>query len=181
LKIIGGNLKGRQIKTPKGMDTRPTSGITRESIFNIIQDKIKNADILDLYSGSGSFGIEALSRGAKFCIFTENSKIPIECLKSNIKALGLEKNTKILKKNLPGDIKSIFSDKKFDIVFLDPPYSKNYLNKTLEELKKSAFIDEKTLIIAEHSKEELPDPSLFQINDTRKYGKSLVSFLNCML
>lgn len=181
MKITGGTLKGRQIKTPKGMNTRPTSGITRQSIFNIIKNKVENAHILDLYSGSGSFGIEALSRGASFCIFTENSKSPLECLSINIQNLCLEKNTKILKKNLPGDIRSIFSDNNFDIVFLDPPYSKNFLNKTLKALKESPFINEKTLIIAEHSKDELPDSELFQVNDTRKYGKSLVSFLNCML
>lgn len=181
MKVTGGDLKGREIKTPKGMDTRPTSGITRESIFNIIHDRIYDALVLDLYSGSGSFGIEALSRGAGFCIFTENSKNPIDCLRYNIKKFGLEEKSRILRKNLPGDIRTIISDKCFDIVFLDPPYSKAFVNKTLKELKTAPFINEKTIIIAEHSKEEAPDSSIFNINDTRKYGKSLVSFLNSVI
>jgi 16S rRNA (guanine(966)-N(2))-methyltransferase RsmD len=181
LKVSGGTLKGRTIKTPKGTDTRPTSGITRESIFNIIKNKVSKAFILDLYSGSGSFGIEALSRGADFCVFTENSKEPLRCIKENIQKLNLEKNSSLLKKTLPQDLKTIISEKNFDIVFLDPPYSKNLINSTLKELKSFPFIDNKTTIIAEHSKHEFPDPSVFEIIDTRKYGKSLVSFLNCVL
>ncbi|MDY0131987.1 MAG: 16S rRNA (guanine(966)-N(2))-methyltransferase RsmD [Desulforegulaceae bacterium] len=181
MKINTGILKGRKLKTPKGLDTRPTSGITRESIFNILKDKINNSLILDLYSGSGSFGIEALSRGAGFCIFVENNKDPLECLKFNIKNFDLEKSSKILKKNLPEDINTLFSDKNFDLVFLDPPYSKGLVNQTLKNLKSARFINEKTTIIVEHSKKETPDPSIFKLIDTRKYGKSLVSFLNSMI
>lgn len=181
MRISGGELKRRVFKTPKGNDTRPTSGITRESIFNILGSCIIDTTILDLYSGCGTFGIEAISRGASFAVFTENAKIPIKCIEDNINNFGIEKKARVLKKNLPNQIDSIFMDKKPDIIFMDPPYSRGLIKKTLMKLKTSGLVTEKTIIIAEHSKEETPDSSVFELKDTRKYGKSLVSFLNNMV
>lgn len=178
MRVSGGKFKRRELKTPKGSKTRPTSGITRESIFNIISDHIYNAFVLDLFAGSGSLGIEALSRGAASCIFVENDKIPLNCIKENISRLDLNSCSKIVKKKLPEEIPSIFMDQKPDLIFMDPPYSMGFINSTLEMLKKYSFVSSDTIIIAEHSKKESPDVSGFQIKDTRKYGKSLVSFLH---
>ncbi|PIE75389.1 MAG: 16S rRNA (guanine(966)-N(2))-methyltransferase RsmD [Deltaproteobacteria bacterium] len=181
MKISGGELKKRTLKTPGGNKTRPSSGITRESIFNIISDRVQGAFVLDLYSGCGSLGIEALSRGASFCIFAEKEKKPLDCINHNIKNFELSKKTKVLKKKLPEQINSIFLNKTPDIIFMDPPYSSGFINPTLEALKENSMINKKTLIIVEHSKEEFPDLKDFEIKDTRKYGKTLVSFLSCMI
>ncbi|MGM0419112.1 MAG: 16S rRNA (guanine(966)-N(2))-methyltransferase RsmD [Thermodesulfobacteriota bacterium] len=181
MRISGGELLRREIKTPKGNDTRPTSGVVRESIFNIIGNSALDIRVLDLYSGSGAFGIEAISRGAASCIFAEKEALPLKCIEKNLKTLKIEDKGEILKKNLPDQIKTIYCKESFDLIFLDPPYSNNLLNKTLEEIRKTNLASDKTLIIAEHSKKEMPDSSFFELLQTRKYGKSLVSFFNCML
>ena len=181
MRISGGELKRRELKTPKGNDTRPTSGITKESIFNIIGTGIKDLTVLDLFSGSGALGIEALSRGAAFSIFVEKEKLPLKCIHENILKLSLGDKTKILKKELPSQIKSIFMDKKPDLIFMDPPYSKGLVNPTLKALEQTDLINKKTMVIVEHSRDEVPDNSFFEVINTRKYGKSLVSFLNYMI
>lgn len=117
MRITGGHLKGRQIKTPSSKTTRPTQEKVRESIFNMLQFDIEGADFLDIFAGSGAVGIEALSRGAKSATFIESNKAAANVLKSNLNALEL-KATVIVK-----DAKAaILKLPAFDIVFLDPPY-----------------------------------------------------------
>lgn len=181
MRISGGEFKRRELKTPKGNDTRPSSGITRESIFNILAEQVRDAFILDLFAGSGSLGIEAISRGASFCVFAEADMTPVKCIKDNIKKLNIENKTLVLKKELPSQVNTLFLKKKPDIIFMDPPYSKGFIEETLKELKKNDLVKESTTIIVEHSKKEIPETEFFKLLDTRKYGKSLVSFLNYML
>lgn len=178
MRITGGLFKRLEIYTPKGKDTRPCSGITRESIFNILGSSIEGLSVLDLYAGSGSFGFEALSRGASSVLFVENEDLPLKCIKKNAEKLAVSEQIKILKRNLPVGIKSIHFRGCPDLIFLDPPYSKGFVNNTLSGIKKYGLATDTTMIIVEHAKKEVPEESFFNIIDQRKYGKSLISILN---
>ena len=129
MRIIGGNFKGKKIILPKDKKTRPLRDLVKESIFNLIQHSkkikcsIKGSNILDLFSGSGSFGIECISRNAKKVTFIENYKEATDILKRNISLIKSEKQTKIIDQDCFNYFKNYenFLDK-FDIIFLDPPY-----------------------------------------------------------
>ena len=146
MRIISGKFKGKKILEPKDLNTRPLKDLTKESIFNIIQHSNKfkinfeNSEILDLFSGTGSFGIECISRGAKFVTFVENYKEILPILKKNLANLKLASNYSIIEKNIYNNLNLKEFNKQFDIIFLDPPYKEKDLNKIL-----SCLINEKIL------------------------------------
>jgi len=167
LRIISGDLKGKKIRSIKGTKTRPTSDRLRESIFNII-----------------AFAIEALSRGAKFAVFIDISKNAVSAIRENIKACNLDDRVKVVKWDINKNLNCVeHSNPAFDLVFMDPPYDKNFLKPTLLNLHLSCCMEKGCLIIVEHSfREPIPkEPAVFEITDQRKYGKTLVSFLNYVI
>ena len=154
MKIISGCLSGRLIKSPKGSKTRPTSARAKESLFNFLAHGLKfnfdQAQVLDLFAGSGSLGIESLSRGAKFCSFIDNDINSIITIKDNLKNLNLEKQS-FVKKCDATNINFKFR-KPLDLIFSDPPY-KNF-SKTkiaLEKINKKKLINKKGIVITELS------------------------------
>lgn len=184
IRIIGGELKGRKLVTVSGRQTRPTADRVRESIFNIIGDRVRNALVLDLFAGTGAMGIEALSRGAESVVFADIDKRALTVLERNVKLCSLESRAKIIKwdilKNL--NITSAFQQA-FNLVFIDPPYNKNLIQPTLSNLDKSQGLENGACVAIEHSPHE-PIPAQdqrFKISDQRRYGKTLVSFLFYML
>ena len=182
MRIIGGKYRGRIIKMPKGISVRPTQDRVREAIFNIIREIIPESRILDLYAGSGAFGIEALSRGAKEAIFVDNSLSCIKTIRSNLSILD-ENNTssQVLKIDALKAISRLGEEKgKFDIIFLDPPYHKDIAKNTLIKLDACDILSQRSFVIAEHFKkdtvpEELGNMNLFR---TKKYGDTIISFYN---
>ena len=185
MRIISGNLKGKKILQPKDKDTRPLKDLTKESIFNIIlhsnkfRINIKNSKILDLFSGVGSFGLECLSRGASSLIFIENYKEVLPILKKNIFNLNYQNISLIVEK----DIFKIFDfkiyDRKFDIIFLDPPYKEKKLPILLNRIIKSDILNKKGIIIIHrHKKEEEELPENFNIIEEKTYGISKIIFGN---
>ena len=140
MRIIAGNFRGKKILEPKNTLTRPLKDLTKESIFNIINHSnkfeinLKNSNVLDLFSGVGSFGIECLSRGVKKVVFVERYNAVLPILKKNLQSLKLIENYEILEKDIYniGFLKSL--DKKFDIVFMDPPYKDKDINLSLTHL-----------------------------------------------
>ena len=140
MRIIGGNFKGKRILEPKDIQTRPLKDLTKESIFNIIQHTNKfsvnfqKAEILDLFSGTGSFGIECLSRNAKFVTFVENYSGILPILKKNLSNLHLIDNYKIIEKDIFDNLNLNILKKKFNIIFLDPPYKENNLNSIVKSI-----------------------------------------------
>ena len=134
MRIIAGNFKGKKILQPKDKLTRPLKDLTKESIFNIINHSnlininLKNSNILDLFSGVGSFGLECLSRGALTVTFFENYINAIKILKLNISSLNSKKKVKIIEKNIfdEGSLDSL--NKKFEIIFIDPPFKEKKIN-----------------------------------------------------
>jgi 16S rRNA (guanine(966)-N(2))-methyltransferase RsmD len=148
LRLIAGKFKGQKISTPKNI--RPATSFVKEAIFNICQNQIKNSNFLDLFAGSGSIGLEALSRGAKFATFIDKSPSSIRYIKKNIKNLGVEKITKVFCLDVKIALKKL--DDIFDIVSIDPPFiiyknNPSYINEILNLL--SCLIDKNSLIFLE--------------------------------
>ena len=185
MRIISGKFKGKKILEPKDLNTRPLKDLTKESIFNIIQHSNKfkinfeNSEILDLFSGTSSFGIECISRGAKFVTFVENYKEILPILKKNLANLKLVSNYSIIEKNIFDNFNLKEFEKQFDIIFLDPPYKEKNLKDVLLYL-----IDEKILklsgiiIIHRHKKQIDTLPNQIKILDEKRYGISKILFCN---
>ncbi len=177
IRILGGSLKGRTIRSPKGKATRPTLGAVRESVFNICQNKVAQARFLDLFAGSGAMGFEAISRGAVFSVFVDRDKNATRALKENAKILQIEELCNILF----SDVFFVFPKLKglFDIVYIDPPYNHKapfeMPSKILHLLEKHGLIATDGLVFV-----EIPDikekyeyeSNYLRLEKTRKFGSS---------
>lgn len=152
MRVIAGKARRLQLKTPEGLDTRPTTDKTKETLFNILNPYLADYDFLDLFSGSGAIGIEALSRGAKQVAFVENSKQALECIKYNLKFTKLEGQAEVYALDVMDAINALEQKGKvYDIIFMDPPY--NYLleKEILLRLQHSNIIYCDTIIVVEAS------------------------------
>jgi len=183
MRIIGGNLRGKKILIPTDKSTRPLKDMVRESIFNIIEHskneyvELNNAQVLDLFSGTGSFGIECLSRGAKKVIFFENYINSIEILKKNLDLLNLNKQSSIIEKDAYNITLSQSNLLKFDLIFLDPPFKDNKLNQLIEKIKKMKITSKNTLIIIHRNKKISENISKdLIISKEKNYGLSKIIF-----
>ena len=181
LRIIAGEFKGRKLRTVRGTATRPTANRTREAIFNILAFQISGSRVLDLFAGTGACGIEALSRKADSVVFIDRDNEPISVLQSNIKSLSLEKQTKIIQWDLIKNLNCLHSFKiTFDLVFIDPPYKMRMIEPALQNLHLSQSLAGGARIVVEHFYKEsiLTGQLPFEISSQRKYGKTLVTFLD---
>jgi len=179
LRIIGGKYKGRKLRSVKGTKTRPTAERTREAIFNIIVFQVPGAAVLDLFAGTGAFGLEALSRGARSAVFIDSSSQSISVLRQNLAGLHHQSPTKVIRWDLSRNLNCLkLSAPAIDLVFMDPPYNKNLIRPTLNHLHSSQCLTDNARIIVEHSHREavLADQLPFEVVDRRKYGKTLVTF-----
>ena len=179
MRVIGGALRGKKLRPLRGMKIRPTTDFVRESIFNILADRVEDAVVLDLFSGSGSLGIEALSRGGASAVFVDNSRQAIEASKHNISSCRLETQGKVIKRDILrglGFLKATGST--FDLVFMDPPYEEGLVLKTFGLLAHCQCLSVHACVVAEHShREQIPTKvERFQQIKERKYGNTLVSF-----
>jgi 16S rRNA (guanine966-N2)-methyltransferase len=175
MKIISGIYKGRTLEGYNISGTRPTMDRVKESLFAMIQDYIKDSTVLDLFSGSGNLGIEALSNGAKVAYLVDNNNIAIKTINSNIKKLNID-NAKVLK----GDYKNILNNinTKFDLIFLDPPYETNYLEESIKLIINNELLKESGLIICESSSlDKIIYPNNFEVYKEKKYGDKYVVIL----
>ena len=185
MRIISGSFKGMKILEPKDLETRPLKDLAKESIFNIIEHSnkfeinLKNSNILDLFSGVGSFGIECLSRGAKSVVFVENYDGVLPILKKNLSNLKSKENYKIIEKTIINS--DIFSrlKKKFDIIFLDPPFKDKNLNNLLKKIYDEKVLNKNGIIIIHRHKNEKDIlPKQYKIIEEKKYGISNIIFLS---
>ncbi len=178
MRIISGSCRGRKLVPVQGHHIRPTSDRTREAVFNILGPRINNATVLDLFAGTGAMGIEALSRGAGHTTFID---INCETIQSNLTLCRLEDHARVFGLDLVRQgLSNIIFDHAFDIVFIDPPYYKGYIEKILQQ---PVFIDllaKDAWIIAEYSYKEkikIDLPGL-DILKQKKYSKTKISILN---
>ena len=186
MRIISGNFKGKKIFFPSSIKTRPLKDMVKESIFNLILHskkinlKITNSNILDLFSGSGSFGLECISRGAKKVIFVENYFETLKVLKKNIYTLKSQEYCEIIEKDCFSFLdKSLKFDIKFELIFIDPPYKEKKINILLEKIKDNKILKNNgVLIIHRHKKDSVKITEKFQVFDERNYGISKIFFGN---
>ena len=183
MRIIAGNFRGKKILEPKDTLTRPLKDLTKESIFNILNHSnkfeinLKNSNILDLFSGVGSFGIECLSRGAKQVVFVEKYNAVLPILKKNLQNLKLIENFEIIEKDIY-DINFFKSlNIKFDIIFMDPPYKDKNLYLLLNNIKNENILNEKgVLVVHRHRNKKNLIPEKFKVIEEKKYGLSKIFF-----
>ncbi|NLB79036.1 MAG: 16S rRNA (guanine(966)-N(2))-methyltransferase RsmD [Clostridiaceae bacterium] len=179
LRVIGGTAKGVPLKTPDTKNTRPTLDRTKESLFNILMPYISGTLVLDLFSGSGSLGIEVLSRGAKEAVFVDQSKNCRDIIIENLRKTRMEERSKVMTLDVIKAIKTLSDQKlKFDIIFLDPPYNMNFIAKTIQNIDEFDIIAEEGILACEHHVDEnAPERvgSLTKVR-TKVYGETLYSF-----
>ncbi len=150
MRVIAGKCRSLNLKTPKGLNTRPTQDRIKETLFNMIQNDLGDCVFVDVFAGSGGIGIEALSRGARHCYFIDNNKEAVECITENLKFTKLFNDATILKNDYIASL-SLINEKEVDIVFMDPPYEAGYEGALFDTLYNKPYITENTLIILEAS------------------------------
>ena len=187
MRIISGKSKGKKIFNPIDINTRPLKDLTKESIFNIITHSnkfntaLEKSNILDLFSGVGSFGLECLSRGSKSVTFVENYSIVLPILKKNIFNLGYQDNSSVINKNILSQLNFKNFDTKFDIIFMDPPYKEKKVPNILNKIIKLNLLKENgVIIIHRHKKEEDKLPNEFDVIIEKNYGISKIIFGNIL-
>ena len=184
MRIIGGKYKGKKLFLPKDKETRPLKDLVKESIFNVISHsneikiKIDNSVILDLFSGSGSFGLETISRGAKKVTFVENYHDVLNILEKNIFALNCQNKCQIFRKSCFEYLNDINMNRPlYDLIFLDPPFKEKKINSILEKIIEKKVLKKNGLIIIHrHKNDDLDILDKINIFDTRFYGISKIIF-----
>ncbi len=182
MRIISGFLKGRSINFLKNANTRPLKDSVRESIFNILKHsnlikiKIKDSNVLDLYSGIGSFGIECISRGANKVTFIEKDFNAIKILKENLTRLSIANNSEVYDKKIEKILVNNINEK-FNLFFLDPPFSDFNFFQNLELIKKKKMFNKNHVLVL-HRERKVNDnfKNLFKIIERKKYGRSQIIF-----
>jgi 16S rRNA (guanine966-N2)-methyltransferase len=187
MRVISGRSKGKKILDPKDLNTRPLKDLTKESIFNILKHskllnvELENSNILDLFSGVGSFGLECLSRGAKNVTFLESYKEVLSVLKKNINNINQQNQTKVIEKDIFSENTLKLINDKFDIIFMDPPYKEKKLSFLLNAITKLELLNTNgVIIIHRHKKEEDDLPKEFNLILEKNYGISKIIFGNTL-
>jgi 16S rRNA (guanine966-N2)-methyltransferase len=150
MRVIAGSARRLLLKTPEGMDTRPTTDRIKETLFNMLMPYLPGAVFVDLFSGSGGIGIEALSRGASKAYFVESNQKAIACITDNVEHTHLADKAVILKQDVFAALRGSIRDRA-DVIFMDPPYNQEYEKRALEILGGASYVDEDTLIVVEAS------------------------------
>lgn len=179
MRVISGSARGLRLKAPEGLNTRPTLDRIKESLFNILAMDLPEADFLDVFSGSGGIGIEALSRGANSAVFVDESKQSVEIIKENLQFTRLGDRALVLNLDFKTAINRLKNEgKSFDIIFMDPPYNKGFVQEALEEIYRSGLLNADGFIIAEQAMEdELPSVKGLEIFRVKEYKITKMTFL----
>ncbi|MBI3701898.1 MAG: 16S rRNA (guanine(966)-N(2))-methyltransferase RsmD [Afipia sp.] len=181
MRVVGGRLRGRAIASPSTKEIRPTQDRLRESLFNILmhayENPIEGARVLDLFAGTGALGIEAISRGAEFCLFVDNGAEARALLRNNVEALGLGGATKVFRRDAT-NLGEAYPVEPFSLVFLDPPYGRGLADKALASLREGGWMTPEALVVAEESKaSNLAVPDGYIEAERRTYDDTEFVFL----
>ena len=175
MRVITGKARGVQLKTPEGMDTRPTTDRVKEALFSIINFDIPGASVLDLFGGTGQLGIEALSRGAKSAVFVDAREESCRLIRENLKRTRLEQDAKVVRSDYLAYLGR--TKEQFDIILLDPPYAEVFLENALKRITEIDILHSGGIIVAERPLgKELPwEFDGFERSRDYKYGKILLT------
>jgi 16S rRNA (guanine966-N2)-methyltransferase len=181
MRIVGGEFRGRPLAAPKSSAIRPTTDRTRESLFNILShaypEALDSARVLDLFSGTGALGIEALSRGARYCLFVEESAEGRGLLRENIEALSLQGKTRIFRRDAT-DLGPAGAIDPFGLVFADPPYGRNLGERALVSAAENGWLTGGALIVLEEAATaSVSLASPYELLESRAYGESVIRIL----
>lgn len=182
MRVISGSARGTILHSIDDISTRPTLDRVKESLFNIIQARIEDATVLDLFAGSGAIGIECLSRGAKKAVFCDKSKEAINMITKNLEKTRLEDRATIYNKDYTKCIEKL-KNMKFDIIFLDPPYKEQFSIDALKQINDNQLLEDGGIIIVETDEPEREKNNInntilnYKIYDLRKYGRVSLIFL----
>ncbi|MCD2491113.1 16S rRNA (guanine(966)-N(2))-methyltransferase RsmD [Lacrimispora sp. NSJ-141] len=174
MRVIAGTARRLPLKTLDGLDTRPTTDRIKETLFNMIQADVSGSRFLDLFSGSGSIGIEALSRGASECVFVEKNRKAASCIRENLSITHLEERAVLMECDVLTALRKLedAGDEVFDIIYMDPPYGKGLEREALTCLSHSRLVDEVTIILVEASLDtdfSYLEDTIFTIVREKKY------------
>ncbi|QJA05970.1 16S rRNA (guanine(966)-N(2))-methyltransferase RsmD [Thermosulfurimonas marina] len=176
MRITGGIFRGRRLATPRGVGTRPMTERVRKALFDILGG-LSGARILDLFSGSGALGLEALSRGAASVVFVEASAEALSVIRKNVQALGLEDRVQLVRGSLPQALKRI-PPGPYQLVFITPPYGKGLGERTLAALPPEILAPEAIIVLEERRNSRIdPGKTPFEVQEIRKYGDTSLYFL----
>lgn len=179
MRVIAGKARSLRLKTPEGLETRPTTDRIKETLFNMLQPYLPDSVFIDLFSGSGGIGIEALSRGARHAYFVENNKNAIACMQENLKFTRMMEDATILKQDVLSALSGIH-EKEADIIFMDPPYDQGYERQVLTLLAGQPYVTEDTLIVVEALREtdfSYAEPLSFLVTKEKCYKTNKHVFL----
>ncbi len=180
MRVIAGKCRSLPLKTVPGTDTRPTTDRIKETLFNILNPRISGCRFLDLFSGSGAIGIEALSRGARSCCFVEQSRKAAACIRENLKFTGLEGDAEVWVMDARQAVERLRKQEPFGIIFMDPPYRKGLEQEVLERLREAECVDENTLLVVEASLDtgfDWVEQAGFTVTRIKKYKTNAHLFL----
>lgn len=176
MRIVAGKYRGRKLREPKDYNIRPTTDFTREALFAILQNRVPDATVLDLFGGTGALALEALSRGAKYAVIADKERTSIELIRSNVQLLGAQEQTEIVW----GDYETVcrrLQGRVFRLILLDPPYAMS-IDGVLQTIRAQGLCDEDTMVIYEHdSGTTVDEADGFVIADRRRYGRVSLTFL----
>ena len=154
MRVIAGSARRRNLVCPSGEKTRPTTDRIKETLFNMLQNDVPGSYFLDLFAGTGQIGLEALSRGARYCVFVENQKKAAACIEDNISFTKSDKESTLLTMDVLPALRSLEGKYQFDIIFMDPPYKQLLEREVLTYLSGSSLLKEDTLIVVEADQKE---------------------------
>ena len=175
MRVITGSARGVRLETPEGLQTRPTTDRVKEGLFNIIQFDIPGRTVLDLFAGSGQLGIEALSRGAAQAVLVDFGKDALSAIKQNLKKTKFQNQSLVVQSDALDYIRRC--GRKFDLIFLDPPYAGEILENTLQTISEIDILSDSGIIICERplEKENLPELAGLSRSKDYTYGKTLIT------
>ncbi|MDP3897808.1 MAG: 16S rRNA (guanine(966)-N(2))-methyltransferase RsmD [Mesorhizobium sp.] len=181
MRIVGGEFRGRTLLAPRSNDIRPTSDRTREAVFNVLAhrfpDRLEGQRVLDLFAGTGALGLEAISRGASFCLFIEESAEGRGLVRNNVEAMGLLGRTKLFRRDATA-LGPAGTVAPFGLVFADPPYGKGLGEKALRSALSGGWLAPDALCVVEESADAPFEPGeAFSVVDERAYGDTVVRFV----
>ncbi len=182
LRVIAGSHRGRRLRVPSGTAVRPTQDRVREALFSILGETVGGCVVLDPYAGSGALGIEALSRGARRALFCDADAACVRAVEQNLRRCGMEDRAVVFRTRVPegfADVRRLLVEP-CDLVLLDPPYGAEQKERILEGLHRFALLKERARIVFEHAQKGAftSVPACFVVVEERRYGDTLLTFLN---